>query len=80
MPDKFKPKDGHEYQLTNAQKDKVLSLLKDFDDTPGVFSFEGQIFLGNAIEAAKKYAALNPSDKFFIWLQDNYKMLFKNDY
>ena len=68
-------KSGHEYQLTEAQKERFMSLIKDFDPAPAVFSFEGQFFLGDDIEAAKKYVALNPSDSFFVWLQKNYKLL-----
>ncbi len=36
------------------------------------FKAEGEYFLGGLKEALEKFIRLNPSKKWFIWLQDNY--------
>lgn len=37
------------------------------------FEVEGTIFKGDIQEARERYARLNPSKKWFIWLCDNYQ-------
>lgn len=58
------------------QYDKYRELIQLTEQT-GVhrFTFENTTFHGEPEEAVREYVRRNPSDKFFIWLQDNYKIV-----
>lgn len=56
---------------TEEEYKKIMELMKETKDEQA-FSYSGIVFLGNRVEAIKKYVKDNPSDKFLIWLDKNY--------
>lgn len=55
---------------------KVIALINECKEVP-VFKIDGFYFKGSMSNAVEKYVDQNPSKKFIIWLQDNYKQLFE---
>jgi hypothetical protein len=60
--------------MTNEEY-KIIEDLAPLCKPVEAFSFEGVTFIGYWPEVLKEYAKNNPSDKFFIWLQNNYQMV-----
>jgi hypothetical protein len=56
--------------LTADQQEKYMELMQ-LCKSVDCFEYEGYIFLGSRHQVLMRYVTDNPSDKFFIWLQNN---------
>lgn len=63
------------YPVREGDYDKLTQLMDLCKDVV-CFKIESKIYFSSYIDAVKKYLYLNPSDKFIIWLDKNYKQLY----